>query len=313
VPADLKSVEAFVHIMRSGSLTRAEQRSGMSKASLSRHLAQLEASLGAELIQRGSRHMRPTEAGRAFFARCEPMLGELAQRLDDARTEVQDLSAGRTGSLRVLADPQFGTAFVCQVVRLYMASYPGVHCRVDIAGMPGSLAPDEADCYVCAEAPDMPDLVAKSIGQLGFGLYASPQYLARAGAPDAPAQLAGHDAIVMHDALGRADLTLLRGRSHAVIHPHVAFSTNDHWVMKTLCLDGLGIALMPDYFVQPELRHHALAAVLPEWKPAPRRIHCAFKRQRYTGAKLRGFVDLMARCVVDIDSFNLYVGGARPA
>nr|WP_301334555.1 LysR family transcriptional regulator [Variovorax dokdonensis] len=309
----MKSVEAFVHIMKSGSLTRAEQSSGMSKASLSRHLAQLEASLGAELIQRGSRHLRPTEAGRAFFARCEPMLVELTQRLDDARTEVQDLSAGRTGTLRVLADPQFGTAFVCQVVRLYMASYPGVHCRMDIAGMPGSLSPEEADCYVCAAPPDSQQLVLKSIGQLGFGLYASPSYLARAGAPDTPDALAEHDAIVLHDALGRGDLTLLRGRAHALIRPRAAFSTNDHWVMKTLCLDGLGIALMPDYFVQPELRHQGLVPVLPEWKPAPRRIHCAFRRQRYAGSKLRDFVDLMARCVVDIDSFNLYVGGARPA
>jgi len=309
---DLKSIEAFVHIMKSGSLTRAEQTSGMSKASLSRHLAQLEASLGAELIQRGSRHLRPTEAGRAFFTRCEPMLGDVAQRLDEARTEVQDLAAGRAGSLRVLADPQFGTAFVCQVVRLYMDTHPGVHGRVDIAGMPGSLAPDEADCYVCAQPPDMPHLVAKSIGQLGFGLYASPSYLARAGTPANPAHLPEHDAIVLHDALGRADLTLLRGRSHAVIRPQAAFSTNDHWVMKTLCLDGLGIALMPDYFVQPELRHRALVPVLPDWKPVPRRIHCAFTRQRYAGAKLRDFVDLMARCVLDIDSFNLYVGGARP-
>ena len=298
--------------MKSGSLTRAEQTSGMSKASLSRHLAQLEASLGAELIQRGSRHLRPTEAGRAFFTRCEPMLGDVAQRLDEARTEVQDLAAGRAGSLRVLADPQFGTAFVCQVVRLYMDTHPGVHGRVDIAGMPGSLAPDEADCYVCAQPPDMPHLVAKSIGQLGFGLYASPSYLARAGTPANPAHLPEHDAIVLHDALGRADLTLLRGRSHAVIRPQAAFSTNDHWVMKTLCLDGLGIALMPDYFVQPELRHRALVPVLPDWKPVPRRIHCAFTRQRYAGAKLRDFVDLMARCVLDIDSFNLYVGGARP-
>jgi len=309
---DLKSIEAFVHIMKSGSLTRAEQTSGMSKASLSRHLAQLEASLGAELIQRGSRHLRPTEAGRAFFTRCEPMLGDVAQRLDEARTEVQDLAAGRAGSLRVLADPQFGTAFVCQVVRLYMDTHPGVHGRVDIAGMPGSLAPDEADCYVCAQPPDMPHLVAKSIGQLGFGLYASPSYLVRAGTPANPAHLPEHDAIVLHDALGRADLTLLRGRSHAVIRPQAAFSTNDHWVMKTLCLDGLGIALMPDYFVQPELRHRALVPVLPDWKPVPRRIHCAFTRQRYAGAKLRDFVDLMARCVLDIDSFNLYVGGARP-
>ena len=298
--------------MKSGSLTRAEQTSGMSKASLSRHLAQLEASLGAELIQRGSRHLRPTEAGRAFFTRCEPMLGDVAQRLDEARTEVQDLAAGRAGSLRVLADPQFGTAFVCQVVRLYMDTHPGVHGRVDIAGMPGSLAPDEADCYVCAQPPDMPHLVAKSIGQLGFGLYASPSYLVRAGTPANPAHLPEHDAIVLHDALGRADLTLLRGRSHAVIRPQAAFSTNDHWVMKTLCLDGLGIALMPDYFVQPELRHRALVPVLPDWKPVPRRIHCAFTRQRYAGAKLRDFVDLMARCVLDIDSFNLYVGGARP-
>ncbi|WP_198085691.1 LysR family transcriptional regulator [Variovorax sp. E3] len=318
---DLALVEAFVLVARSGSLTRAESLSGTSKATLSRQLTRLEKLLGAQLLMRSPRRIALTEAGRAFLVRGEGLLDEVTGRLEAASTEVHALTTGVSGRLSLLSDTQFSTSFVCHVVKLFLGSHPDVRCQLDVAS--GFHAPQvgDVDCYVCSEPPDAPNLVAKLLGRLNYGLYASPQYLARHGTPALPAELAAHQSIVMKEPSERAQVLLVSGAQSFAFHPEPAFETNDHWVMKTFCIDGLGIALLPAFFARPEVAQGVLVPVLPQWQPEPRRIYCAYQRQRYMGQKLRAFVDLMARCVVDIDSYNYYVGssaarrrraGARP-
>ncbi|MFS2165079.1 LysR family transcriptional regulator [Variovorax sp. Varisp62] len=312
---DLALIEAFVLVVQSGSLTKAESLSGVSKATLSRQLTRLEELLGAQLLMRSSRSVAPTEAGRAFFARCEGLLDEVTGRLETACTEIQEITAGVSGSLSLLSDTQFSTSFVCHVVKLFLESHPNVRCHLDVASRLNAPQIGEVDCYVCSEPPDVPNLVAKLLGRLNYGLYASPQYLERQGTPQAPDELLRHRSIVMKEGSGPSQVLLVSGASGSyAFRPEPAFETNDHWVMKTFCIDGFGIALLPAFFARPEVAQGVLVPVLPQWQPEPRRIYCAFQRQRYMGQKLRAFVDLMARCVVDIDSYNYYVGSsaARP-
>ncbi|MFS2099030.1 LysR family transcriptional regulator [Variovorax sp. Varisp85] len=312
---DLALIEAFVLVVQSGSLTKAESLSGVSKATLSRQLTRLEELLGAQLLMRSSRSVTPTEAGRAFFARCEGLLDEVTGRLETACTEIQEITAGVSGSLSLLSDTQFSTSFVCHVVKLFLESHPNVRCHLDVASRLNAPQIGEVDCYVCSEPPDVPNLVAKLLGRLNYGLYASPQYLERQGMPQAPDELLRHRSIVMKEGSGPSQVLLVSGASDSyAFRPEPAFETNDHWVMKTFCIDGFGIALLPAFFARPEVAQGVLVPVLPQWQPEPRRIYCAFQRQRYMGQKLRAFVDLMARCVVDIDSYNYYVGSsaARP-
>lgn len=308
---DLALVEAFVLVATSGSLTRAESLSGTSKATLSRQLVRLEELLGAQLLMRGSRRITLTEAGRAFFLRAEGLLDEVTGRLEAASTEIHELTTGVSGSLSLLSDTQFSTSFVCHVVKLFLESHPNVRCQLDVANGFHSARIADVDCYVCSEPPDAPNLVAKLLGRLNYGLYASPQYLARHGTPSLPQELARHQSIVMKaPSSSGAQVLLVSGAQSFAFRPEPAFETNDHWVMKTFCIDGLGIALLPAFFVKPEVAQGVLAPVLPAWQPEPRRIYCAYQRQRYMGQKLRAFVDLMARCVVDIDSYNYYVGSS---
>lgn len=307
MPIDLKLVEAFHLIVRSGSMTQAESQSGQSKATLSRALAKLEQQLGAQLLSRTTRKLQLTEAGRAFHAHCETLLAEVSGRLEAAHSEVQQLHAGTAGMLRVLCDPQFSTTFVCHVTRLYLEQHPKLDCQLDVAGQWHAPAADEVDCYVCEQPPDLPNLVAKPLGRLGYGLYASPGYLDRHGLPETPTELHRHRAIVSRDAPAAALLHSATGSAnYAPARP--AIVSNDYWTLKTFCIDGFGIALLPDFFARPEVKRKILQPVLPGWKPEQRRIYCAYQRQRYASRKVRAFVDLMAGCLADIESFNIYVG-----
>ena len=85
-------------------------------------------------------------------------------------------------------------------------------------------------------------------------------------------------------------------------------ATNDYWTMKTLCIEGFGIALLPDFFTRAEVDNGSLRLVLPGWEPEPTRVYCAFQKQSYMGRKLRAFVDLMEESFESMGRFNSYVG-----
>ncbi|TWI62570.1 DNA-binding transcriptional LysR family regulator [Pseudoduganella lurida] len=306
---DLRLIEAFALVMRNGSLTRAEEVSGISKATLSRQIMSLEQTLGATLMTRRARGVVPTEPGRVFFAHCEEMLADLAGRIETARVQMQELDSGVTGTLNILADSVFSTAFVCHVTRLFRERYPNVECRMDIAW--GGNLPDvsDMDCYVCAEPPDLPNVVAKLLGRISHGLYASPAYLQRRGIPVTPLDISRHDSIILGESQGASEKTMLHSDRHSQPYvPKCSVATNDYWVMKSFCLDGTGIALLPDFFARPEVTRRTLVPVLPNWKPERTRIYCAYQQQRYKTRKLKDFVDLMTTSVRHMDSYNQYVG-----
>lgn len=309
---DLRLIEAFVSVVRQGSLTKAEAVSGVPKGTLSKQIARLEADLGMQLLTRGARRVTPTEAGRAFFMHSVALLDEVTGRLEAARTFLQNINEGVTGSLSLLSDIHFGTTFVCHVVRLFLDNHPNVQCELDVVGDVGAPSVDDVDCYVCSAPPDHPNLVAKLLGRLSYSIYASPRYLSREPAPESPQDLERHRTIVMRGESQKEPLQLHGANGSCPYTPSPALSTNDYWIMKTFCLDGFGLALMPDFFVRPEVSRGLLVPVLPAWKPAPRRIYCVYQRQRYMGKKVRAFVDLMVSCVANIDMFNIYVAAPEP-
>ncbi|WP_077033086.1 LysR family transcriptional regulator [Pelomonas sp. KK5] len=307
---EIKLVEAFAIIMRAGSLTKAETQTGMPKATLSRLLRKLEEDLGVQLLSRSARTLTPTDAGRALHAHCESLLADMAGRWETARHEVQEMSSGDKGRLRILADNHFTTTFVCHVTRVFLSRHPNIHCELDAAGREDSPRLEDVDCYVCSDPPDLPDVVAKLMGRLTYGLYASPAYVRAHGIPKEPKDLTQHTSVVLRKTVGQGAVVLHSDRTS---HPYTTRSiiaSNDYWVMKSFCVDGVGIALLPDFFAGPEVKHGSLVPILPEWKPERRRIFCAYRRQKYMAKKLQAFMALLAESAVDMESFNLFVAGA---
>ncbi len=131
--------------------------------------------------------------------------------------------------------------------------------------------------------------------------------------PATPQALAQHKAIVLTEVGKDVEYRLQSRNDPCVLRPDLVVATNDYWTMKTLCIEGLGIALLPDFFTRPEVDTGALKPVLPGWQPEPTRIYCAYQKQRYLGRKLRAFIDLMAECFEGIDTFKRYVGSDRKA
>lgn len=302
----MKLVEAFALVMRVGSLSRAQSETGVPKSTLSRLLRNLEDDLGVQLLVRSSRKLVPTEAGRVLHGHCEHLLSDVRGRWEAARQDVQEMGNANKGRLRILSDNHFATTFVCHVTRVFLTRHPDVLCELDAAGREDSPRMEDVDCYVCAEPPDLPDVVAKLVGRLTYGLFASPAYLRSHGSPSTPSDLSRHTSIGLRNPEFGGATILYSDEASQPYTSNSTITTNDYWVVKTSCVDGLGIALLPDFFVQPELKEGSLVAVLPEWKPMRKRIFCAYHRQRYIAKKLQGFIDLLTECMQDIDSVNMH-------
>ncbi|AEI75381.1 transcriptional regulator LysR family [Cupriavidus necator N-1] len=306
---DLKLIEAFVFAMRYGSLSAAEAQSGVPKATLSRLIARLEESLGAELLLRSARGTVPTEAGQQFYVRAQRMLDAVSAEYEAAAAAVQNLSSDISGELCIATPSYLSSSFVTYVVSRYMQLHPNIVCRLTLVSDPVTDISRDIDCYVTSRPPLGPHLASRQLGTLRLRLFASAGYLARYGAPAAPADLARHKALILRRHAPTIALQLSRdGVTESCLVP-VASSTNDYWILKSMAIDGYGIAVLPDFFAQPEVDGGMLQVVLPEWEAPALPVHCTYHAQRQIGRKLGALLDLMADAFTRIHALHVYIAG----
>jgi DNA-binding transcriptional LysR family regulator len=303
---DFKAIQAFILVMRHGSVTAAETISGIPKATISRHLAQLEASLGIQLFVRSARKPTPTEAGREFYRSCVCLIDDLEVGLEDARAVARNLADGACGHLTIVSTSHLSTSYVGHVLRKYVHRHPNVICHIDVVNDLSTSLGNEIDCYVCTSPRDDLDLVARQLGRMRYRLYASADYLQANGNLDSPAELCRHRTLVLgrqvEDLVLTCDATLDQHR----VSLRVAASSNDYWVVKTMAVRGHGVAVLPEFFAHNEVESGLLRAVLPEWQAPEMPVYCMYQRQRYMGKKLRAFIDLMIESFDQIETLQYY-------
>jgi len=305
---DLRLVENFVLVARCGTLSQAEEESGISKATLSRQMARLEDLLGQQLFIRTSRKATLTEAGRLLYERGSRLMRNMQTDLETVLIDVQNLSQGISGELHLMTTNYFSTTFVAPAIERYMSLYPNVRCHLRIVeDKPNPVFPDEADCFICTTPPDHPNLIAKRIGSFHCRLYASPAYLKQHGVPQHPGDLSAHRTNVRSDELIDGKWRFYRGQECAEVAPGCTVVSNDYWVDKTFCIDGYGISYLPDFFTRVEVDAGVLAPVLPEWASETLPVYCVYQKQRHASEKLKAFVKLMADNFSGTETFMMYV------
>ncbi|MCD6061002.1 MAG: Transcriptional regulator, LysR family, partial [Moraxellaceae bacterium] len=189
---DLNDVAVFEKVVSEGSLTAAASRLNQPKSSVSRALSRLEADLGVRLLQRTTRKLHLTEAGRLFFDRTKRVLGELRE----AEQAVTQLQEAPRGNLRITMPVELGMKFMGRVVAEFMQRHPEVSIEAELSGRMVDLVQEGFDLALrIGEFADS-SLVARRLGNLSGRFYASPAYLARHGLPKKPEDLGAHEVIL---------------------------------------------------------------------------------------------------------------------
>lgn len=285
-----RAVRVFTQVVESKSFVRAAERLDVSTTAVSRHVAELEDHLHARLLQRTTRRISLTEAGRRFHERCVQILADL----DEAGHEVAQEAAEPRGTIRLTTSVNFGTHQVTPAIAAFLARHPGVKFDVSLSDRIVDIVEEGFDLAIRIGGAGSQNLVARKLGEMRLVACASPGYLARHGAPAAPEDLARHNCLTYEYALRDAwTFRDASGREHAV-RVAGSLNSNNGELLAAAAVQGVGITLEPDFIVGPELKKGRLVPVLEGFEAPASPIYAVYPSRRHLPAKVRAFVDFLA-------------------
>jgi len=286
----LESIRAFTKVVQAGGFAAAARAMGTSRSVVNKYVIALESDLGTQLLRRSTRRLTPTETGLAFYDRCVQILAEL----DDAVAAVAELQGSPAGNLRVNAPMSFGIAHLGAVVGDYLAEYPNVHVELVLNDRFVDSIEEGFDLTVRVAEPDvLTSLITKEIAPVKRVLCASPAYLAKAGEPTRPSDLASHRCL-HYGYLASGNHWRLHGpRGDELVAINCVLWSNNGDVLKRAALKDQGIALLPTFIVGDALQSGTLRTVLADHAPADLTLFALYPRHRHLSTKLRQFVDLL--------------------
>jgi DNA-binding transcriptional LysR family regulator len=287
---DLNEIAVFARVVETGSFTRAAAALGMPKSTVSRKVADLEARLRARLLQRTTRKLHLTDAGRTFHAYCARIVAEL----DEAERAVGSLQAVPRGRLRVTTP--LNLSFLGPILSDFAKRYPEVVLDVVATDRVVGLIDEGFDVAIRAAQLVDSTLVARKLGSVGRVLVAGARYLKKHGTPRAPADLANHAALVFGAGASPTTWRLARRETGSasvdvVVTPRMVI--NDFDALVQAARADLGIALLPTFLGVAETRSGRLEHVLKDWSTPPTMMHVVYPSTRHPSPKVTAFVEHM--------------------
>jgi DNA-binding transcriptional LysR family regulator len=293
----ISAMKAFVQVAEAGSFTRAADLLRLSPAAMTRGVAELEAHLGARLLNRTTRHVSLTDVGEQYLERCRAAL----QAFDEADGVARARTVKPQGMLRMHSPVTFGRRFMTPIIARYHQTYPQVQFDLTLSDRIGIDMVEEGFDLAIMLLPEGMDLnvVARQIFRTELALYASPEYLARherRGPIVRPDQLREHTTLTL-SYTGIRETWSLRSRAGEAAEVPIAplLATNSNDTLLQAALAGIGIAVLSNVVVARELEAGTLKRVLPQWHAGNVGFHAAYPSRRYLPAKVRTFIDVMVQ------------------
>lgn len=283
----LAAMQSFVQVVEAGSFVRAAERLGASTSSTSRLVAELEAHLGARLLNRTTRKLSLTEAGQTYYERCVQLLADI----DEAEAAAGASTETPTGRLKLTCPYNLLAQPIGPALAAFNRRHPQVSFDVTVADRVIDLVEEGFDLAVRIGAPGGERLVARCLGATQLVACAAPEYLRRRGTPATPADLAPHSVLTyayvatpfqwrLLDRDGVAHEIRVAGPLHA----------NSGELLVAAAVAGMGIAFEPDFVVAPHLARGELQRVLPQFAGPRLDVWAVYPSRRHLSAKVRAFV-----------------------
>lgn len=289
---DANDLILFAQVIESGSFSRAAERSGLPKSTLSRRITQLEARLGERLLTRSTRRLSITEFGERILDHAKRLLDETEAALAMA----QHRQGTPRGILRVSMPPDFVDLDLTPLLLQFAGAYPEVRLELDLSPRRVDLVAERFDLAVRAASrlPDDSLLVARKLCEMPSGLYASPAYLKRYGTPTSPAQLVDHVGLRMISGNGEPQAwRLSRAGEIWEGSPNGPLAANSPGLQRDLAAHGLGIVSLAERFAGQWLDKGLLVRVLPEWDLPSVTIWCVTPGRRLMPARTSAFIEML--------------------
>jgi len=282
----------FARVVDEGSFSRAADRLGLPKSTVSRRVAALEADLGERLMLRTTRKLTVTDFGHGVleFAR------HVAEDVEATRSLAQNRQSVPSGRLRVSMPGDLASLVLGSLLAEFVARYPAISLELDLTARFVDLIGENFDVAIrMGDLRDDASLAARRLAVFSRSLYASPSYVARRGAPAEPEALMEHDALHVLSRTGEPALWMLaRGEQRWDGIPPARATANSPELLMRLARAGAGITAGNDHFAEPYVRNGELVPVLSDWKLPPVGAWAVFPGRRLMPARTRVFLDTLA-------------------
>lgn len=285
----ITAAEVFVCIADRSSMTSAAEALDMSRAMVTRYLAQMEQWAGARLLHRTTRRLSLTEAGEETLARCRRMLDLAA---DMAVTPTAEANVPR-GLLRVACAQSLAQDVLAAAVAEYLRRYPLASIDLHIDARPVNLVEQRIDLAIRITNDLDPNLIARPLGRCASVICASPGYLAAHGTPRSVEDLALHNCLT-YSYFGKSLWQFEHQGENIAVPVSGNLSANESQVLLAAAVEGAGIAMQPVYSAGEPIRQGKLVALLPDVVPQGLGVFGLYGSRRQMPASLRVLLDFLA-------------------
>jgi DNA-binding transcriptional LysR family regulator len=277
----------LVTAIEAGSLSAAARRLGTPLATVSRKVSELEAHLKTRLLNRSSRRLTLTDAGRSYVAACKRILEDVGEA---ERAASGEYSAPK-GELIITAPISFGRMHVLPVVTAFLKAYPDIDIRLALADRVVNLLDDHVDLAIRIGALPDSALVATRVGAIRRVICGSPAYFAARGTPKTSSELVTHDCITFEGVTSADAWTFTTGKSETSVAVHSRLVVNTAEAAIDAAIAGIGVTRVLSYQIAAALLAGTLGLVLEDFEPEPWPVSLVYTGGRFLPLKLRAFLD----------------------
>lgn len=293
--ASIRSIRIFIAVAESQSFTAAAKQLHLAISTVSKSIAALEASLELPLLYRNTRRVSVTEAGEFFYRRCRVIMAE-----------INEASAGGAvsrpiarGHLRVVASPSFSATVLSPTLPIFLNQYPNITIDLLVNSAMPNLVQDGIDVAIMLRDHPETKTASLRLAPNPRVFCATPRYLKAKGVPATPQDLEYHSCLVSLLS-GVQDRWMIRdGEKTRALQIASAFASNDGNVLKSLCLDGFGIASLYRFHAHEELRKGSLVELFPELQPNTNSVYAIFPHREMIEHHTQVFVDFVRETIGD--------------
>jgi len=285
----LDGMRTFAAVVTEGSFSRAAERLDRSPQLVSKYVAQLEARLGVRLLNRSTRRLSVTEAGRAYFDRCQGIVAAV----DELEEAVGSMSEAVRGVLKINAPMTFGIHQLTPAIAEFQAAHPDLRVDLALDDRVVDVVSEGFDLAIRIADLDPSSLVARRLAPIRLVLCAAPAYLERRGTPRTPQDLADHECLGYTYSADRDRWRFESADGVDDIQVRGRFCANNGEALRTAALAGHGLIVQPTFIVGDDLRAGRLVRVMPDHAIATLNVYAVYAHRQFLSNKVRAFVEFL--------------------
>lgn len=282
ITRNIQDLMAFYSVAKEGSFTKAAETVNSSKALLSKQVKALETQLRVSLFHRTTRSLNLTEEGRFLYSYCEKIFG----LTEEAGKLIKDMSQELSGSVKISLPVSLADTFTASFLRQMNESLPNVQIEIDATNEVRDIKKSGADFAIRSKDNHDPDVVARFLGRMRDAICVAPNVV-HMPANATPDILNKMNCITHAPSRNWNSWTFASPQKEYVVQAQGKFASNQYTLSRKMCLEGLGIARLPYFLVEQDIREGRLIHLFPEYKISTHSFYLVYLKETYTSQKIK--------------------------